>query len=281
MNKKIIFLDIDGTLIDWSKNLRPEVVSAIKEAQRNGHKVFLATGRAYHHVADEIMDIGFDGGIFSAGNYVLIGDRVLLDTPLPSPLLAKLSKKLDENLLLYNYECRDKAYSSYTDLDFLKGHEEELSSEVARRIQKESKIETSSLNTRDYQGEPVYKILFLGLDRQSVERFRDEVGEEANVTLFDNPPGGMKISGGEVSIPGVNKGTALKAVCKELQIPMSDSLAFGDSNNDIELIEAAGTGIAMANACEALKAVADDTAPDVKEAGVAKKFKSLGLIEKD
>lgn len=79
---KLIFLDIDGTITMPGRPPSSVVVKAIRQARRNGHMVFLNTGRAICNVDASIADIGFDGGIYHAGGWVFVGDREIINVTL-------------------------------------------------------------------------------------------------------------------------------------------------------------------------------------------------------
>lgn len=82
MEKRLIFLDIDGTLIEPGRMEPPaSAVEAVEKARANGHKVFLCTGRNYK-MTSPVLHYGFDGYVSSAGGYVVCGDKVLFDCPM-------------------------------------------------------------------------------------------------------------------------------------------------------------------------------------------------------
>ena len=82
MNKKLIFLDIDGTLTEPGKNIPPEsAVEAVEMARRAGHKVFLCTGRNYG-MLKPLLKYGFDGLIASSGGYIEVEKKVIYDHPM-------------------------------------------------------------------------------------------------------------------------------------------------------------------------------------------------------
>lgn len=83
---------------------------------------------------------------------------------------------------------------------------------------------------------------------------------------------------GEISDASINKGTALRRVCDHLNVTSDDAIAFGDSMNDAEILRAAGTGIAMGNAEEAVKKFADQVCERWDEDGIAKTLTRMGLI---
>ena len=78
MESNYVFLDVDGTLVDYSNELPNSAVKAIKVAQANGHKVYPVTGRSKAEMYDELLEIGFDGYIGGNGNYVESDNEVIL-----------------------------------------------------------------------------------------------------------------------------------------------------------------------------------------------------------
>ena len=89
MDKKLIFLDIDGTLVAALSSPTRPVKQAIQQARAKGHLVFLCTGRNLPIIGEDILEIGFDGVIASAGSYVAVGDEVLFDHLLPEELVQE------------------------------------------------------------------------------------------------------------------------------------------------------------------------------------------------
>ena len=83
---------------------------------------------------------------------------------------------------------------------------------------------------------------------------------------------------GEISDASVNKGTALHRVCDFLKISPNDTIAFGDSMNDAEILRVAGTGVAMGNAAEAVKKIADQVCERWDEDGIARTLVRMGFI---
>ena len=77
MNKKIVFLDVDGTLCNDEGLVPNSARDAVRAARKNGHYVFLCTGRSQAELYDFIMEVGFDGVIGAGGGFVTIGDETL------------------------------------------------------------------------------------------------------------------------------------------------------------------------------------------------------------
>jgi hydroxymethylpyrimidine pyrophosphatase-like HAD family hydrolase len=83
---------------------------------------------------------------------------------------------------------------------------------------------------------------------------------------------------GELINRKYDKGRAILRVCEHLGVPVEDSIGFGDSMNDLEMIETVGTSVCMDNGAEALKKISDIVCPSVGEDGMAKAFAQLGLV---
>jgi hydroxymethylpyrimidine pyrophosphatase-like HAD family hydrolase len=92
MTRKAVFLDVDGTLIDDYGRVPDSAVRAVREARRNGHLVFLCTGRSMVELSPGVLDVGFDGFVVASGAYVQVGSVVATtsgpmtaSTPAPRP----------------------------------------------------------------------------------------------------------------------------------------------------------------------------------------------------
>ena len=117
MNRKLIFLDIDGTLLPPGEMLIPDsTLQALRAARANGHKLFLCTGRNLHMTAP-LLEYGcFDGAICSAGGYVLCDGQVLVDLPMEQETLSALLLEMGPDRPLY------VEVSDYCGRDFLMEH---------------------------------------------------------------------------------------------------------------------------------------------------------------
>ena len=112
MNRKLIFLDIDGTLLPPGEMLIPDsTLQALRAARANGHKLFLCTGRNLRMTAP-LLEYGcFDGAICSAGGYVLCDGQVLVDLPMEPEQCSGLSAVLEQHGVDYTLESRDDTFA--------------------------------------------------------------------------------------------------------------------------------------------------------------------------
>lgn len=270
---KLIFLDIDGTLVlPGMMEPSPAVLEAIRAAQKNGHKVFLSTGRS-RCLLDKLLPLGFDGCICSAGGTIFIGEEKIFDCPIPEALALRTRQamsRLDMGIVL---ECENATFGAES-FGRLIARVENGSSET-ERWKKNMMSNKNVFPASAYDGQPIYKICFATTSTEALDTLRPELEENFKICMFDFRP---YMKNGEIIYKAFNKGKALETICRYYGVPVSDTIAIGDSANDAEMVEAAGVGVAMENGTPALKALADYICPTVQEDGVAKAFAHLGLI---
>lgn len=246
---KILFTDLDGTLLNNNSRISEKTKRFLDEFIRAGNKLVLSSGRPLFSVL-EVMEnahLTYPGIIVIANNGTLI-----YDCDSQTPLLEK---RLPLSYVAY-LQAQAKAHGlhiqTYTD-DAVVCTTEDAEIRYYRR-----RIHLPLLLAEDYAAflpkEP-FKMLAIHLDDHSrLTAFCDSIADwaagkiqyifsnEQYLELFDKDAG---------------KGNAIRFVCSHFQIPLADSYAAGDAQNDISMLEAAGCGIAMANADPAVKKAAD------------------------
>lgn len=271
---KLIFLDIDGTLTEPGANEPPEsALRAIRRAQEAGNRVFLCSGRNYG-MLKPLLRYGFDGYIASAGGYVVCGDKVLYDCPMTDEQRDTAMRTLRENGVYRTVEAKD---GSFCDegvaelLERLSGGNSELM-RWRRAIEKALDIRPMS----EYGGEPAYKLVFYCENEAQLTPARAALEKEFNFVVQDIFSVGCL--NGELINRAFDKGRGVKIVAEALGVPLSDTVGFGDSMNDLEMIETVGTGVCMANGSEELKRRSALVCPAVGEDGLARAFEQLSLF---
>lgn len=267
---KLIFLDIDGTLTIPGENVPPQsALDAIRAAQGAGHQVFLCTGRSYS-MSEAIAAYGFDGMICSAGGYIVCGGEIIYDCPMEADELRRVLDIMSDPNIFCILEGKRETFADVSAERF----DGPVNSE-ARRWQKmlTDSFEVSPL--RDYDGQPVYKVSFLCLRRDALERPRKLLEDRYQFCLQDFLVGDTV--NGELISRKFSKGAAIRRVCDYLGVPVADTIGFGDSMNDLDMIATAGIGVCMGNGSDALKAESDMVCPPVDADGLAAAFRQLGL----
>ena len=274
MERKLIFLDIDGTLTPAGSNIPPEsAMTAVKAAQANGHKVFLCTGRNPAMLAP-VLALGFDGAVAGAGGYVFTNDEVLFDCPMKPEEFETGMRLLGENGVFRTIEAKDATWGDEELGDFL-AQAGEGNSELVRW----RKALAEQLNIRpmsEYDGSPIYKIVFMCKEAKQLQPARDALEEQYNFVVQD--VAAHHCLNGELINRQFDKGKGVRIVAEHYGMDIADTIGFGDSMNDLEMIETVGYSVCMANGSPALQAKSDLVCPAVDEDGLYKAFEQLGLM---
>ncbi|HSP51401.1 MAG TPA: HAD hydrolase family protein, partial [Cryobacterium sp.] len=90
VSPRIAFVDVDGTLIENGTEIADSSIEAVRTARRNGHLVYLSTGRASVEIYPAIREIGFDGTISSGGGFAEIGDDLVIERTMPEEAVARM-----------------------------------------------------------------------------------------------------------------------------------------------------------------------------------------------
>lgn len=274
MNKQLIFLDIDGTLTEGGENEPPKsALKAIRTAQERGHKVFLCSGRNKAMLLP-LLKFEFDGYVASAGGYVVCGEDVIYDHPMTSVQYEKAIELLHKHDVVCTVETRDNSYGD-DNLEVLLGESGEANSELLRW----KKAINENLSVRpfgDYNGEPVYKIVMMMKDISQMDEAKNAMEGEFAFCMSDQNQ--FAIANGEMINRDFDKGQGVRQICKFLDHPIEDTIGFGDSMNDLEMMETVGFSVCMESGSETLKEMSDLITAPPKEDGIYKAFEALGLL---
>ena len=251
----LVFFDIDGTLAT-GKHVPESAAEGLRLLRENGDLVFICTGRnpAY---AEKNFGQYADGFICCNGRLAVKGREVLYSHPLSDEQIREIVKRMDAVGAGYAFLGTDEGYYGGDPAGY----------EVMSRVQdkgfvKNGLAEHMNVYTFDaYLGTP---------DRISV------IQEALDGFAIANPHGPHPSA--DITVLGVDKGTALVHVAEVLGVPLENTYGFGDGRNDICMLKAVGHGIAMGNAIDETKAAADYVTTDINDNGVWNGLKHYGLI---
>lgn len=277
MQAKAVFLDIDGTYLDPSQQVPPSAADAVRAARRNGHQVFLCSGRSHAEIGDEITTAGFDGIIAAGGTDVSYRGEVLQRLTFPRMVLADALTYLDGLGISYILESAAGLFGNrgcrrhLAQLKFPNATAEELD----RLATDPGSALKPIIEDQPLVREDINKIILLG-SATTPDQIRQVFAGRLDVVAGTIPHYGPTMC--ELTLPGVNKATAIQLILDRAGIGQPDSIAFGDGTNDFEMIRFVGIGVAMADGNPELIAAADLVAPPAKDDGLAHGFADLGLV---
>ncbi|MFA6850588.1 MAG: HAD family hydrolase [Selenomonadaceae bacterium] len=253
--EKAVFFDIDGTLIDSGHGMpymSQRTKQAIRDLQAAGHYTFIASGRPYAFLDKEILEFGFDGYILMNGATVILGDKVIYKKALPDDFVQDTCNLCEENQVEYILQGTHHVYlkNKFSGLD-----EFYTSFHIAKDhfIYDFDRTRTSA-----------YKMEFLAQNEKGKALYHSLLN--ADMTGIQDPAHNMNF---ELYARAETKATGIRHTLDYLSIPIENSFAFGDGENDREMMCAVGCSFAMGNAQPSLKKFANYTVDSVRNDGVA------------
>lgn len=279
MKPKLIFIDIDGTLFDHAKDAIPESAkNAILSAKSKGHKIFLSTGRPYADIDQEILNFPLDGMIVSCGAVVYVDNKPIYCKTYPQKeLISLIQFMLDNNIgfsldgIHKNYLTKE-AFNCLSSLMFKNNEDSELSRAM---MAKNNCFPFEDMKEEDLK--EVVKISIFTKNKESCEKLFQKIPESLVGFMYKNNH--LHLYNGEISIKGITKATGLKQITNYLNIPIEDTIAIGDSLNDLDILQEAGLSICMGNGADECKKTADFVTKDVSDDGLAYALKHFNLAD--
>ncbi|WP_310603793.1 Cof-type HAD-IIB family hydrolase [Anaerosporobacter sp.] len=270
---KVIFLDIDGTLVDYETHLPESAAQAVRETVKNGNKVYLTTGRSKAEIYPYLWDIGINGMIGGNGMYIEDDGEVIQDLTMNAKDEKDTVDWLNKKKLGFYLESREGLYASEYFL-------QKTASTLYEGNQKEGEEKIKEMFPHMiWDGElyrsDVAKISFV-LEDKALEEAESMFGDRLKVSSWSGT--GKKQEFGEFAIKGMDKVCAVELLLKHLQANHKDTFAFGDAASDKKMLEYCNVGIAMGNAEGDLKEIADYVTADVNDDGLWKAFQKYELI---
>lgn len=279
--RRIVFVDIDGTLVNHGSPVLDSARDAVREARRNGHLVFIATGRGEADVQPEIREIGFDGEITNSGALAHIGNETVLSRPMEVADMQFLINYFEGRGIPFLVQTHDQTYTTEAAKAVMLAYDAYLREQLTpgnelEEVHTFANFAAGFPDISEADLTHAAKLVFISeadLDMQVIAR---DIGDR-----FHLVPGSMPVSvgsNGEISPRGINKGSAITEVLQRLDIPAQNAVGIGDSWNDVEMFSICGEAVAMAGADEGVKKYADHITGSVEEGGLAQAFARLGLI---
>ena len=263
MKKRLLFLDLDGTLLNDAKEITQGNREALERTLQRGHGVIITTGRPLKSALAQARRLGLDqpGCYTIAYNGAMVYDwgkqGNVFTRALDIPSVIRVFEKANE------IGEHIQTYDSFDVLVEPRGDDEALR-RYCKMVSMTHRV-IGDVHT-DLQEDPVKCLVINYEKKDGLLKMQDWI--RANMEGMDCFFSCEQFL--EVVPKGMNKGEAVKMLCKLLGVEIEDAVACGDAANDLAMLKAAGIGVAMINGSDEVKAVADYiTTRDNNHDGVA------------
>lgn len=260
MKPHLIALDLDGTLLTDEKVISEKTKQTLKKAEEQGHHIMIATGRPYRASEVYYRQLGlrtpivnFNGAFVhhpTDSSWKTIHEPISL--PVVNDVVDAMQQFSFHNIVA---EVMDDVYMHYHDeklLDIFGFGGPTITEGDIRQFLKENPTS-----------------LLIQADAEHVDPIRHHLGE-VHAEVIDHRRWGAPWHVIEIVRHGLNKAVGISHVSKWMDIPKERIIAFGDEDNDLEMIDYVGVGVAMGNAIDRLKSIADEVTETNNEDGIAR-----------
>lgn len=262
---KLFFFDIDGTLIECEKGIyeiQGSTKQALDDLKKNGHDVFLATGRCKCFIVDGVMNYPFSGYVTCNGACVEYKEKNVYKKIVPKEAIQKTHDLCVNRNLAYYFENNKHIYV--------------LNKSNPRHIEFKNKWGMKdSIIVDDFNIESIetYIGMIVLNSEDDIEPMLETLSPYFNVQKHQK---GLSY---DLTLKGESKAKGIKMLTQAIKSDMSQTIAFGDGRNDVEMLREVGLGIAMGNAADEAKRFADYITDDVDKEGIMKALKHFSFIQ--
>lgn len=254
---RIVFFDIDGTLIDFAvKKISEKMLETLVRLKEKGIVLCLATGRS-PMALPRFDEVEFDVFLTYNGSYCFNSAEMIFSNPIPAEDVKRVIKNAAKIGRPAAVATKSRLAANGTDQDLtdyfgIAGFKVDIAEDFDALLREE-----------------VFQIMMGGYPAE-YPRIMEGVRHARITAWWSRALDIIPADGG--------KGNGVEKILEYYHIDRSEAIAFGDGNNDIEMLRSAGTGVAMANGSEQLKAAADDICGHVAEDGIYYYCLEHGLI---
>ena len=276
--RKIIFIDVDGTLINYSSELPASAAKAIQEARKKGHRVYICTGRSEAEVYDYIWAVGLDGMIGGNGSYVKDEDKVVMHQLITLEECKHVVDWCHARGLEFYLESNNGLFAS----ENFETAGEPIIAKYQERKGRDTTIGVRGVfpemifGSKDLYRDDCNKISFI---LNSYQDHLDSIKEFPTLKPGTWGGAGETALFGDLGVKDIDKGHAIDVLLDYLGASIEDTFAFGDAKVDIPMLEKCAVGVAVGSGGEEIKAMADYVTDGVDEDGIYNAFKHFGLID--
>ena len=255
---KAVFLDIDGTMVSFKTHRVPEnTKKALREVRDRGIKVFVATGRSGSDI-NNLDDLEFDGYITVNGALCTVGDKVVFKKSISKEDVASFVRYVEEVEPVSCFFVEAGKVSANM-----------INEQMAQMMELVKFTPRPILSSREFIDKEIFQLTaFFPVEREK--------------ELMKHLPGCVATrwypTFADIVARDVDKSVGMEKIGEYLGFGSNEMMAIGDGGNDISMIKYARAGVAMGNACEEVKLIADHITTSVDDDGVGKAFRYYGIL---
>ena len=259
--EKFVFFDIDGTIYDYYRGIPGSTKEAVRLLIENGHHPVICTGRTRVMIFDEILDMGFEGIVAGGGTYIEWNGRLLFEKELPPSEVDRLVMIFRENGFA---SYPEGSYTFYYDPVYVEAGEDEIYRIYQKHI-------PECLAPVEFGKMRASKVSAQYTSKSNTQKVIEAVGDDYiwvdhAGTLFETIP------------KDFSKGTGIRYLIDSLGADMEDTCAFGDSFNDLDMLNTVKYGIVMGNGNRELMQRIPCRTEGMFEDGIYNALKRMGMI---
>lgn len=279
MKGKVVFFDIDGTVWDWNWVIPESAKEAIRKLKENGHHPIICSGRSKSNIMNEtLLSLGFEGIVCACGGYVECDGKVLYENYVDNSIVKEIVETANECRVPIVLEGPTHCWISekgFEKDDFVTRMYEAMGDGAVTMKGYTPDIKANKFSgditvASDYE---TFKSVISKYFQVIEHGITPDVNNKRNDKDFSIVKGVF-----EVVPPGISKAHGIKILCDYLGTTPKEAIAIGDSNNDLEMIECVGCGIAMGDGADTLKSIADYVTTGIWEDGIYNALSHFNLI---
>lgn len=273
--RKIVFFDIDGTLVTHNNSIPASTKAAVKKLKENNILPVISTGRPPLMIKEVAAELGIHTVISMNGQYVVYEDEVIYENSIPTANidgLARLAQKHKQGIAFCGSEkITGNSMLLFAEREWIKKvrpHIARIAPQTATRFVNK-RVSFKPLKQSDYSERKIYQCIL------SVEEPFDDLYTKAFPQLAFTRSNPYSVDA--ISRNG-SKALGMQKLLTHLNLKSEDAVAFGDGLNDLEMLQFAGVGVAMGNGRVELKSQADFITDSVWEDGIYNGLEKLGML---
>lgn len=276
MEKYYIFVDLDGTIHKRGKGVDLKTRFAMHKARKNGHKIFLCTGRSFTNIRGPLKTLPLDGMVLCAGAHYS-GKNIDEYTPMPKELLIPLINHMVKHDIGFSLDGAKYTYIFSKAKDafgrIFKFNKKANMKIITKILNKHNIFYYKDLDHTDLT--QVLKISFYTSRVKEITELLDNLDERL-IGYFDHIF--KEFESGEIAMRNINKAYGMDLVLKKNLHSLEYTIAIGDGINDLPMLRHAKIGIAMGNSSDKVKQEADYITEHINQDGFIKALKHFNII---